>query len=143
MDGIIRSPKPKWVLWLSLAFLLWNLFGAAAFVMQWMMTPADLAKLPVEQQELWGNMAGWIWTAYAIAVGAGTTAALGLVLGKKWAVPLFLLSVVAIAVQFCQPLGFALEAGMMSLMIFPAFIFLFALVEWWLARKWRAAGWLN
>ncbi len=139
----MKNTAPRWLLWVGILFLLWNLMGITAFAMQWMMTPADIAKLPAEQQELWGNMATWIWAAYAIAVGAGTLGALGLVVGKKWAVPLFLLSLAAIVIQFSYPLVYALGAGLMSLMVFPAFIFIVGLAEWLLARKWRSAGWLN
>lgn len=138
----ITTERPKWVFIVSIAFLLWNLMGLASFTMQWMMTPADMAKLPAEQQALWGNMAGWIWAAYAVAVGAGTLGALGLLLGKKWAVPLFLVSMIAIMIQFSMPLLYALKENMMALMVFPAFILAVAIVEWLLARKWAAKGWL-
>lgn len=138
----MENTAPRWLLWASILLLLWNLMGVASFTMQWMMTPADLAKLPAQQQELWTNMAVWTWAAYAIAVGAGTLGALGSVLGKKWAAPLFLLSLIAIVVQFSSPLVNAMGAGLMSLMAFPFFIFIVALAEWLLARKWRKAGWL-
>ena len=138
----IATQRPKWVFIISILFLLWNLMGLASFTMQWMMTPADIAKLPTEQQELWGNMAGWIWAAYAVAVGAGTLGAVGLLLGRKWAVPLFLISLIAIAIQFSTPLIYALDKNLMALMAFPAFIFIAALVEWILARKWAAKQWL-
>jgi hypothetical protein len=135
--------KPKWVIALSILAIAWNLIGMAMFAMQWMMTPAELAELPAAQQELWGNMEGWIWGAYAIAVSAGTLGAFCLLFSKKLAVPLFLLSVVAIIVQFSVPLGYALGAGLMSLMIAPAFILLFGVAEYYLARQWSAKGWLT
>ncbi len=142
MASFGSANKPKWVMIVSIIFLLWNLIGLASFTMQWLMTPTDIAKLPADQRELWGNMAGWIWVAYAVAVGAGTLGAVGLLLGKKWAVPLFLISMIAILIQFSTPLLYALKENLMTLMVFPAFIFIAALVEWILARKWTAKGWL-
>jgi hypothetical protein len=137
------TSKPKWLLWASFLFLLWNLIGLVSFTMQWMMTPADIAKLPAEQRDLWGDMAGWIWAAYAVAVAAGTTGAVGLVRAKKWAEPLFLISIVAILIQFSTPLIYALEQDMITLMIFPAFILGVAVIEWLCARNWRVKGWLS
>ena len=142
MENSLGTSKPKWLLWAGLASLLWNLFGVAAFIMQATMSDEALSSLPAEQQELWGDMGIATWIAYAVAVCAGTLGAIGIILGRKWAVLLFLLSLAAIAVQFSYPLGYALGNDMMSLMIFPAFIFIIAIAQWLLARKWRDAGWL-
>jgi hypothetical protein len=136
------SPKPKWLLWAGLASLLWNLFGIAAFIMQATMSNEAFSSLPAEQQGLWGDMGIATWIAYAVAVGAGTLGAICILLGRKWAVLLFLLSLAAIAVQFSYPLGYALGNDMMSLMIFPAFIFVIAITQWFFSRRWRDAGWL-
>jgi hypothetical protein len=143
MKSLNTNKRPRWALIVSILFLLWNLIGLASFTMQWMMTPTDIAKLPPDQQELWGNMAGWIWAAYAVAVGAGTLGAVGLVLAKKWAEPLFLISMIAILIQFSTPLIYALENKLMALMIFPAFILAMAVIEWLCTRNWREKGWLS
>lgn len=142
MEDIIAHSKPKLVVWLSIFAILWNLMGIASFTTQWMMTPADIAKLPDDQQELWGSMEGWIWGAYAIAISAGMLGALCLLFSKKLAVPMFALSVAAIIVQFSYPLVYAFGAGLLSLMLFPAFILLFGVAEFWLARNWSTKGWL-
>ena len=142
MESTFGLPKPKWLLWAGIALLLWNLFGVAAFIMQATMSAEALSSLPAEQQELWGDMGAATWIAYAVAVGAGTLGAISIILGRKWAVLLFLLSVAAIAAQFSYPLGYAWRNDMMSLMIFPAFIFVVAVTQWLFARKWRDAGWL-
>ena len=142
MESSIGSPKPKWLLWAGLASLIWNLFGVAAFVMQATMSAEALSSLPVEQQELWGDMGIATWVAYGVAVSAGTLGAIAVILGRKWAVLLFLLSLAAIAVQFSYPMGYALGNDMMSLMIFPAIVFVIAITQWLYTRKWRDAGWL-
>lgn len=142
MENSIEAPKPKWLLWAGLVSLLWNLFGVAAFITQATMSDEALSSLPAEQQELWGDMGIATWIAYAVAVGTGTLGAIGVILGRKWAVLLFLLGFAAIALQFSYPLSYALGNEMLPLMIFPAFIFIVAIVQWLLARKWRDAGWL-
>lgn len=142
MANTPRYAKPKWVLWAGIAFLLWNLFGVAAFVMQASMSAEALSSLPKEQQELWSDMGMATWIAYAVAVGAGTLGAISVVAARKWAVPLFLISIAAIIAQFSYPLIYAMGNGLMSLMIFPAFILAVAIIQWLLASKWRHAGWL-
>jgi len=44
---------PRWLTWVSILFLLWNLMGVGAFVSQWTMTAADIAALPQNQRDLW------------------------------------------------------------------------------------------
>ncbi len=142
MENVIQNTKPKWLLFAGIAFLLWNLMGVASFFTEATMSAEALSKLPKEQQELWGDMGIFGWIAYATAVGAGTLGAIGVLLGRKWAVPLYLLCIVAIVAQFSFPFGYALGRDLMSLMIFPAFILIAAICQWLFARKWRDAGWL-
>jgi hypothetical protein len=143
MDSIGALARPKWLMAAGIASLVWNLFGVAAFIMQATMSDEALSSLPKEQQELWRDMGLATWMAYAIAVGCGTLGAVGVIMRRKWAVLVFLVSLAAIAVQFSYPLGYALGADMMHLMIFPAFIFAVAIAQWLLARNWRDKGWLQ
>jgi hypothetical protein len=138
----MQNTAPRWLLWVSILLLLWNLMGVGAFVTQWMMSAEQLATLPPEQQEMWAKMPSWAWAAYAIAVFAGTAGAIGLLLRKKWAVPLFLLSFVAVLAQFTYP--FIIAGGLTTLgataLIFPAFIILVAIVQWRFAVASRVTG---
>jgi hypothetical protein len=133
----------RWLLWVSLIFLLWNLFGIAAFTMQWNMSPDDITKLPDAQQEMWATMGPGTWAAYAVAVLSGTAGAAALLMRKKWALACFTVSVVALLVQFSGPLGFALGAGELQMMVFPLCIIAVAILELLLTRNWRNQGLLN
>ena len=66
----------------------------------------------------------------------------GFLLRKKWAVPLFLLSFLAVLIQFTYP--FIIAGGLSTLgataLIFPAFIILVAIVQWRFAVASHAAG---
>jgi hypothetical protein len=139
----IGTPAPRWLTWIVIIFLLWNLFGIFAFVSDWNMTPADIAALPTEQQEMWAGMNGLTWAAYALAVLSGTAGAIGLLMKKPWAVPAFIISVAALAAQFGYPIGEALGADRLQMIIFPLFIIAVAVVEYFLARNWRNKGWLQ
>lgn len=139
------STAPRWLLWASIILLLWNLMGVGAFVSQWMMAADQLANLPPEQREMWVSMPVWAWAAYAVAVLTGTLGAVALLMRKKWAVTLFLISFFAVLVQFTYP--FIIAGGLSTLgvaaLLFPAFIILMAVVQWRFAVAGRANQWLS
>jgi uncharacterized protein YneF (UPF0154 family) len=138
----MENTAPRWLLWVGLLFLVWNLIGVGAFIMQWNMTPADIAKLPEVQQKMWNAMGGFRWAAYAIAVLCGTAGAIALLMKKKWAAMAFMISIGPLMVQFSNPVGFALGTDELQLIVFPLFIIAVAVLEFFLARKWRNKGWL-
>jgi hypothetical protein len=107
------------------------------------MTPADIAKLPVEQQEMWAGMGQVTWGAYAVAVLSGLIGAIFLLMKKKAATMAFLFSIAALILQFSNPISYALGAGQLQMIIFPLFIIAVAVLEFFLSRKWRDKGWLN
>lgn len=139
----MQNIAPRWLLWVSLLFLVWNLFGVFAFVSQWNMTAADIAKLPQVQQDMWANMGSVTWGAYAVAILSGTIGAVFLLMKNKGAANAFLISVAALILQFSNPIGFALGADQPQMIIFPLFIIAMAVLEFFLARKWRDKGWLS
>ena len=144
MTGQINAnAAPKWLLWVGILFLLWNLMGIGAFASQWNMTNADVAALPQVQRELWVSMPGRAWAAYAIGVSVGTLGAIGLLLRKWWAPLAFALSLIAVLVQFSHPFLFLQQSkGDMAMLAFPIFIVVMAIIQWQLSRAWQRKGWL-
>jgi hypothetical protein len=140
---IAPTERPRWIFWASIALLLWNLMGLGAFVYQSDMSAETIAALPAAQRDLWNAMPMWDWIAYAVAVNAGSIGAIGLLARKGWAVPLFALSIIAVIVQFSYPFLIARAITDMAMAAFPIFILVMAVVQWGLARNWRAKGWLN
>lgn len=136
MDKIL-SNRTRWI---ATLLLVWNLIGIGFFLTQYLMTPEDIAKLPSTEQFLWTHMTARVWIAYAVAVAAGTLGALGLVLRKGWALWLSALGLIAVIVQFTNPvlLKVASEQGV-GIMAFPMFIIAVVAVQTWLAWRWRAA----
>lgn len=90
---------PPWFKVVAILALLWNLLGCFAFASDLRLSPEDLAKLPEAQQMLYAARPVWALAATAIAVFAGALGAIGLLLRKKWALPLFVLSLCGILVQ--------------------------------------------
>jgi hypothetical protein len=144
-SSIIENNSPRWLLWVGILLLLWNLMGVGAFISQWMMAADQLAKLPAAQHDMWVSMPDWAWAAYAIAVFAGTAGAIALLIKKRAAAMLFAVSLIAVLVQFTYP--FIITDGVNTLgatsLIFPLFIIIVALFQLVLARRWAARSWLN
>ena len=84
--------------WAGLA-LLWNLLGCAAFISDLRLTAADIAALPAAQQALYAARPAWAVAATATAVFGGAAGCVGLLLARRWAVPLLALSLLGIVAQ--------------------------------------------
>lgn len=96
-NDTIKPPVWFWIV--SAIALLWNLMGAMAYLGQVYSTDEMKAAMPAEQLELMENTPAWATAAFAIAVWAGVLGCLGLLLRKKWAKPVLLLSLLGIVVQ--------------------------------------------
>ena len=92
--------KPSAVFWVvGVVALVWNILGVAAYLGQQYMTEEALAELPQGDQDFYANVPAWVTAAFAIAVFAGFIASIGLLMRKKWAISLFMLSLLAVLVQ--------------------------------------------
>ena len=82
------------------AALIWNLFGLIVYFMQVSASPEELAAVyTAEQVDFMLSTPKWATSAFAIAVNAGVLGSLFLLLRKSWAIPLFVISLVATLVQ--------------------------------------------
>lgn len=139
------GPRPMWLRVVSLLAVLWNLFGLWSFTYHFTTTPEVVATWPEVQQRIADVTPGWIFVPFAIATVGGTLGSLGLLLGKRWAAPVLLLSLLAIVVQFAAyylltPIWALTGIGGAML---PLCIAAVGLLLWLLARKMAARGWLD
>jgi hypothetical protein len=93
------NASPGWFKVVAIVALLWNLLGCLAFVFDLRLTPEDVAKLSAAQQTLYAARAGWAVAATAVAVIGGALGCIGLLLGKRWAFIVLVLSLIGILVQ--------------------------------------------
>lgn len=127
---------------IALALLLWNLIGVAAFIMQYTADLGALAKSDPYTARIFAQMPAWAWSAYAVAVAAGTLGATLLALRKAAAMLPFALSLIAVIAQF----GYIfLGTDMLTvkgptIIAFPAFILLVAIAQLLYARSQAAKG---
>lgn len=135
---------PTWFKIVAVMALLWNLLGCFAFFSDLRLSPEDLAKLPEAQQALYAARPGWAVAATAIAVFGGVLGSIGLLLGKKWALPTLVLSLLGILVQdfglFVLAKGASL-AGPVAVAI-QGIVLAIGIGLVLLSRKGIARGWL-
>ena len=135
---------PKWFTPVAVLALLWNLLGCFMIAMDAMMPPDAVAALPADQQAIHAARAPWMVIGSIVAVAAGALGSLGLVLKRRWATPLLILSVLGLVVQ---DLGFALISRTLPIpmagWIMQGLVLVIAILLVVMARKAAAAGWLR
>jgi hypothetical protein len=145
MSEVAPSSPPGWFRIVAIAGLLWNALGVVSYLMHVSMSDAQLAAMPPEERALWEAFPAWVTGAFAIAVFSGLAGALGLVMRKRWSVPLLGLSLVAILVQMGYTL---LMSEMVAVMgagsaVLPVLIIVVGGLLLWLARMASQRGWLG
>ena len=91
---------PTWFWIVSGLALLWEAMGCYSYVMHVTMTADQIAALPEGQQQLMAATPIWATAAFAVATWGGLAGAIALLMRRSWARPLFIVSLVAILVQF-------------------------------------------
>ena len=127
------------------AALIWNLLGIMTYLMQVTMSPETLATMPEAERALYTDIPAWATSAYAIAVFGGTLASIGLLLRKSWAVPLFLVSLLAIVVQMSHALFMtdAIALFGASVAAMPVLLIVIAALLLWYSMSAKQRGWLG
>ena len=146
MSNVLDSRVPNRSFWfISALALAWNLIGVATYLMSVTMSPEALAAMPEAERALQTNVPVWVTSAYAIAVFGGTLACLALLMRKAWAVPVFIVSLVAILLQMGYGLfGTAmLEVQGGAAAILPALLIAIAIYLVSFSRSAKARGWLG
>lgn len=142
-EDSVGPPRSFWII--SVVFLIWNLLGLMAFVMQVTMSEAALAALPEAQQELYRNTPSWVNIAFAVAVIGGTLGCVLLLMRKSLAGPVFLASLLGVLAQLFHIfiLSPALEVMGAGSAVMPSLVIAGALFLVLYSRKSVSAGWLS
>jgi hypothetical protein len=144
MNTASVSPR-RWTFWvIAFVALVWNLIGLAMFVVQVRLTPEMVAAMPAAQQQVHAATPAWINIAFGMAVVFGVLGSLALLLRKRLAPPLFLVSLLAIVVQVAgifvaTP---AWQAYGPAGLAMPVMLVVIAVYLYWYAHKAAAKGWL-
>ena len=142
-DDQPQVPRSFWIIG-GLA-LVWNLIGVWAYVVQVTLTERDLLAYPEAERGLYADLPIWATSAFAIAVTAGAAGCILLLLRSLWAVPLFLVSLVAILVQMYHAfvIADALEVLGWIGAIRPTLIVAIGVGLIWYSRMAKDNGWLR
>ena len=139
------NKPPVWFWIVSVIALLWNGSGVYMYLIQAYDTESYRAMYTAEQLEMASNTPSWVTAAFAIAVFAGLLACIGLLLRKKWAKPLFLVSLLGAVVSNAQHLFMseAIELHGTQAVVMPIVVIVIGIFLVWFAKKGIAKGWLT
>lgn len=94
------TKPPVWFWIVSVIALLWNLIGVIAYLTMSFATEEMIANMPPEQQEAFLiEYPAWVTGAFALAVFCGFVGCVALLIRKKWAYTLFVVSAIAAIAQ--------------------------------------------
>ena len=137
---------PTWYWIVTIILFLWNLMGIASFYMHVFITDEALAMLPDNERALYAEYPMWTSIVFAIAVFGGALGSLGLLMKRKWAKPLLVISLLAIIIQMSHSL-FLTESmevyGAVQALTMPILVILIAIYEITLANKAIRNGWIS
>ena len=134
-----------WFKVVAVVALLWNLLGCLAFVSDLSISAEDIAKLPDSQKALYAARPAWAVAATAIAVIGGALGCVSLLLGKRWAFTILLLSLIGVLIQdygLFVVADAATLAGPVAVVI-QTIVLLVGVGLVLLSRKGIARGWLT
>jgi putative Mn2+ efflux pump MntP len=141
-DHYARQPIARWYTAAAIASLLFMLLGCAAYLLD---VTTDPASLPLDQRAAHDAQPMWLISANAIAVWAGAVGALFLLLRRRLAETLMLVSMTAVTIWLA---GLLLVPRLRDLLGTDdlAVAVIVSLITWtiyWFARHSRQRGWLR
>lgn len=93
------NASPTWYKLVAILAVLWNAMGCLAFVNDVNLSAEEVARLSDMEQAVFLGRPAWAVAATGLAAFTGLLGSVGLLIGKKWALPLLGLSLLGIVVQ--------------------------------------------
>lgn len=146
MTTEITNKPPIWFWITSVIALLWNAMGAYMYLIQAYNTESFQAMYTSEQLEMVNNAPSWATAAFAVAVFGGVLGSIGLLLRKKWAKSVFLLSllgIIAHQIIYNLFMSGAIEEYGTAAIFFPVLTFIIGGILLLFTNKSITKGWLN
>lgn len=139
-----KTAVPVWFWIVAIVALIWNLMGAMAYIDQMSMTPEVLAALPDEQRVLYETVPAWATGAFAIAVFGGVLGCLLLLLKKKLAITLFIISLLGVLVQMFHSFFMtnSFEVFGPGGLIMPIMVIIIAILLIWFSKTAKTKDWI-
>lgn len=134
-----KVKPPIWFWIVSVIALLWNAMGVDQYLGQAYKTERWLSTMSEEQLEIVSYFPVWLTAVFAIAVFAGALGSIGLLIRKKWAYPLFVVSLLAVFLQ----MGYVLSQGHSNDIAMTFSIIVFAVFLVWFSKKAVSKKWIS
>ncbi len=126
--------------------LVWNVLGVLAYLGQAFITEDMKAAMPEDQLQLMENTPAWVTAAFAIAVWGGLLGCIALLLRKRWAKTVLLVSLFAVLLQMTYNffISNAMSVyGVGQAVIMPLVVIAIAILLYLLARVAEKHLWLK
>lgn len=143
MNDFAKTPVWYWIV--CLLAITWNGLGVLAYLSEAYMSAEQFAQLPANLQEAYNNRPSWVTAAFAIAVFSGLLGSALLIMKKKAATPVLLISFLAVIAQHTYSFLIAKLHTIVSSfnIVMACVVFIVALVLVLFARSRDQQGWLD
>ena len=136
---------PTWFWVAAVLALLFEALGCYLYLAEVMMTDAQIAALPIDQAAGLVARPTWYYAAFAVAVWAGLAGTVLLLLRRTLAVPVLLVSLIAVLVQFSSVILVPAirEVTSSDALLVPIIVSVVSYGIYHLATLARKRGWLR
>lgn len=143
--GSGKKSPPLWFWVIAVVALLWYLMDTSAFFMRLFMTDDAIKAMPENQQHLYQNIPPWVNVVFAGEVFGGMLGSIALLLRKKWALPLFVISILGVLAQTSNIwfLSDAISAMGAPAIVMPLVAIIIGIAMIVLAKSAIPKGWLR
>lgn len=141
----VREKAPTWFWVVSAVLSLWALAGVGALYGHMSINAAALAAMPEYDRRYFTNLPSWFVYDFALATLTALVAAVCLLLRSAIAMPLYLLSLIGVIIQFGWVLGatdIIAVKGVAGAALFPFAIFCIAVFSLWFSIIARGRRWI-
>lgn len=146
MAAYIRQAPPRWLTIVAILLLLFGASGLFAFYGDVTMSETRLAAMSDWDRSFYTARPAWFIWIYGAAVWAGFFGALALLLRRRLAKFMYLLSLIAVVVQFgwvFASTDLVAAKGAATVVPFPLVIVAVTLFGVWLSTRGIRRGWLR
>ena len=146
MTDKLTVKPPVWFWIISVGALLWNLMGVMAYLGQAYMTDEMKSTLPEDQLSLMESTPAWVTAAFALAVWGGALGCIALLLRKKWAKAVLLISLLGVLAQngyFFFMTNAAEIYGQVQGLVLPLLVIVIAIALVFFARYAHKRHWIS
>lgn len=136
---------PVWFWVVCSITLVWNLMGVMAYVSQVTMSPEALQAQPEAERALYEGVPSWATGAFALAVWGGALGCALLLLRRKLATPILIISLIGVLVQMYHSffISNSIQVYGPGGMIMPIMVIIIAILLILLSRKATSNGWMK